>query len=298
MQNEKKISVILPVYNGEDHVAEAIESVLQQTYSNLELIIVNDCSTDSTSQILESYAQKDSRVRVVTNPVNFKLPKTLNEGFRNATGEYYTWTSDDNRYRPNALERLVNALQADKDAVMVYSDFTLIDGSDNVIEAYKKDDPDKLPFFNSVGASFLYTREVAQKVGGYDENLFLTEDYDYWIRIWREGKIIHIKEDLYLYRLHDKSLTSTRKDAIQKQVYKTLGKHFLFLYGRMKTKREKKKFLDNLLDFGSSLDQKTVLTELASVYPFYRVHVLLMKVKKVIMENIDKVKDVLQKIRK
>lgn len=282
MQNKEKISVILPVYNGEDHVAEAIESVLQQTYNNWELIIVNDCSTDSTSQILESYARKDSRVRVVTNPVNFKLPRSLNEGFRNATGEYYTWTSDDNRYRPNALERLVKALQEDKDAVMVYSDFTLIDDKDNVIRLFEKDEPEIIPFINPVGASFLYTREVAEKVGGYDANLFLAEDYDYWIRIWREGKIIHINEDLYLYRLHDKSLTSTRADAIQRQVYKTLEKHFLFLYNKMRTKREKKKFLDNLLEYGYCMDRKTIMRYLTSVYPGYPVHVAVMQIKKIL----------------
>ena len=290
MEKNKKISVILPVYNGEEHVGEAIESVLNQTYSNLELVIVNDCSTDTTLKILESYARKDSRIRIITNPVNYMLPRSLNEGFLNATGEYFTWTSDDNRYKPEALEKLIKILQNDKDAVMVYSDFSVIDGEDRFIDLAQKDEPDKLPFYNPVGACFLYTREVAQKVGGYDANLFLAEDYDYWIRIWREGKVVHSKEDLYLYRLHDKSLTSTRKDAIQSQVYKTVEKHFLYLYSKMNSRKDKIRFLDNMLELGCN-NKVLILKQLSSVYSLYYIHISYVKLKKGIWQFVYRLRD-------
>ncbi len=106
----KLVSVILPVYNGEDTIAESIDSVLAQTYQNLELVIVNDCSTDGTQAILKEYEAKDRRVRVIDNSVNLKLPRSLNVGFSDAKGEYLTWTSDDNLYHPSAIEEMAAVL--------------------------------------------------------------------------------------------------------------------------------------------------------------------------------------------
>ena len=120
MNDEKLISIVLPVYNGAEHMAGSIESVLRQTWKNWELIIVNDCSTDQTLAVAESYQKKDSRIRVLSNSKNLKLPLTLNAGFAQAKGEYYTWTSDDNLYQPEALSSLVQALEQDNGCVMVY----------------------------------------------------------------------------------------------------------------------------------------------------------------------------------
>ena len=84
-----------PVYNGANHIADSINSIINQTYQNWELIVVNDCSTDNTLEICSELSEKDSRIRVISNKKNLKLPNTLNAGFDAATGDYYTWTSDD-----------------------------------------------------------------------------------------------------------------------------------------------------------------------------------------------------------
>lgn len=245
--NNKKVTVVLPVYNGEANVDKAIVSVLEQTYKNLELIIVNDCSTDGTINILEKYAKQDSRIKIVNNQVNLKLPRTLNVGFAQATGEYYTWTSDDNLYKRNAIEKMVEALEINSDFDMVYADYTNIDADDcTVSEAYLAE-PEQLLSGNVIGACFLYTKEIAKKVGEYDPNLFLAEDYDYWIRIWRMGKILHIDDNLYYYRCHAGSLTETKKQMIGIQTYKALEKNFLFMYSMAKTKQERYAFLDQLI---------------------------------------------------
>ena len=101
---DKLVSIVLPTFNGEEFLAQSIESVLKQSYKNLELIIVNDCSTDSTPRIIEEFAKKDSRIKIIHNAINQKLPRSLNIGFNAASGEYWTWTSDDNYYLENAIE--------------------------------------------------------------------------------------------------------------------------------------------------------------------------------------------------
>lgn len=233
---EKLVSIILPVYNGEKYIAKSIDSVLTQTYSNIELIIVNDCSTDSTLEIINRYKAKDTRIRIVNNIKNQRLPKSLNIGFSEASGEYFSWTSDDNMYKENAIEKMVSCLEANN-ADFVNANFSDIDEYDNIIKTNNTAaDINKLMFGNTIGACFLYTKAIAKKVGEYDANLFLAEDYDYWIRIGRYGKMCHIDDDLYLYRRHEQSLSQTKYKQVCLQTVKTLEKHFLFFYSVLNIK--------------------------------------------------------------
>lgn len=271
----KKASIILPVYNGEQYISKAIESVLEQTYSNLELIIVNDCSTDKTAEIVSRYAEQDSRIKVINNPVNLKLPNTLNVGFEQATGDYYTWTSDDNLYKENAIERMVYTLNSRPDIDMVYADFTIIDseGEEISVSPTHWREPDKLLFSNMIGACFLYTREVAEKVGKYDANLFLAEDYDYWIRIFRVGKMTHLTENLYYYRQHAESLTETKKELIYIQTYRVLEKNFLFLYSLTKNRKDRHMFFNqlfNLLGDRDISETRAMLKKIDNGYFIYK----------------------------
>ena len=254
--DDKKVSIVLPVYNGADHISNSIESIIAQIYQNWELIIVNDCSTDNTLDICNKFARKDNRIKIISNTVNLKLPNTLNVGFDSATGDYYTWTSDDNMYRPNAIEVLVNTLNY-SDAVMVYSDYTNIDGEGNVLSEGKLQDPQFIVTGNVCGACFLYTAEVAKKVGRYDANLFLAEDYDYWMRIYRCGKVMHLKDDLYLYRRHAGSLTETKKASIQEQTYKAIEKNFLPLYADAKKHALIYEFFNQIIKRGQAHAEET-----------------------------------------
>ncbi|HXL56803.1 MAG TPA: glycosyltransferase family 2 protein, partial [Chitinophagaceae bacterium] len=106
MMLQPAISIVLPTYNGSKYIRTSIESCLNQTFTDFELIIVNDCSTDNTASIIEEYAAKDSRIIIIHNAFNKKLPLSLNTGFDIAKGKYHTWTSDDNYFAPNALEIL------------------------------------------------------------------------------------------------------------------------------------------------------------------------------------------------
>ena len=216
MNESPKISIVLPCYNGAKMLGNAIESVINQTFQDWELIIVNDCSTDNSLEVAQSYAEKDSRIRVLSNEKNSKLPATLNHGFCEARGELWTWTSDDNLLMPTMLEEMSFYLDEHPDEGMVVSGSYTIDENDTVVkEVLVVDDLNyRLLSNNMVGASFLYRREIARKVGAYCEDLFLVEDYEYWVRMSFITKIGSLHKPLYKYRVHSGSLTATRKEAI------------------------------------------------------------------------------------
>jgi glycosyltransferase involved in cell wall biosynthesis len=207
MENNFLISVVLPVFNGEKFLSKSIESVLNQTHQNIELIIVNDNSNDNTLNIASQYAEKDSRVKIINNPVNKKLPASLNIGHNVAKGDFITWTSDDNFYETNTLKILLDHL-LEKNAEVVYSNFTLIDDKDQKIREVTLSGIENLIFGNVISCCFMYRREVYQRNNGYNEAYFLIEDYDFWLRAALHSKFYHINRSLYNYRKHEESLTN------------------------------------------------------------------------------------------
>jgi glycosyltransferase involved in cell wall biosynthesis len=211
MDKAPTVSIVLPVWNGEKYLAGALDSVLGQTYRNFELIIVNDCSTDSSPRIAEDYARKDSRIRVLHNTKNLKLPASLNRGFKEARGRYLTWTSDDNLLHPTFLETLLGELESSQ-ADVVYSNANDIDEDGKFLRFWPTGDPEGLVCQNTIGASFLYKREVHEALGGYDTKRFLYEDYDFWIRAYLQGfRYRRSYSVVYDYRRHAGALTSSEK---------------------------------------------------------------------------------------
>ena len=236
------VSIVLPVYNGERFLKEAIDSILAQTYSAFELIIVDDCSIDSTKKIIEYYMTVDERIKYIRNKKNYKLPYSLNVGFENAKGKYLTWTSDDNIYHKNAIEIMVEYLQNNDDIQMVYCDYNEIDEDGEFIQQIRVGQPERLYYKNIVGACFLYRSQVAKIIGGYETARFLVEDYDYWLRIYLNGQIAPLHECVYDYRVHKGSLTAKKEEEI-KSALKQLRIYYLEVY-------EKKKFpLSFLFDY-------------------------------------------------
>lgn len=201
------VSIVLPTHNGSRYLRESIDSCLRQTHENLELIIVNDGSTDETEEIVLSYG--DPRIVYARHHPNAGLPRTLNVGFALAKGDYLTWTSDDNYYADEALEVMLNELQGREPKVQfVYCDYALIDGEGGSAGLRRVGTPASLRRRNQVGPCFLYTRRAALAVGTYSPELFLAEDYEYWLRIFFRFSISPVRRVLYSYRLHDNSLSS------------------------------------------------------------------------------------------
>lgn len=211
-QGTPLVSIILPTYKRAHVLPLAIRSVLGQTYPDWELIIVSDNSPDNTEVVVKSF--NDPRIRYFRNDTNLKLPRTLNRGFSLAKGDYLTWTSDDNMLAPDAIARMVDALTGgEADFVFAdYYEFADTDAVGNPLDirhVHLPDAPD-LAKGNAIGACFLYTRGVFDRVGEYDPALFLNEDYDYWMRIARQFRMKHIAEPLYYFRRDEDSLYCSR----------------------------------------------------------------------------------------
>lgn len=208
-----KVSIVMPTYNGAKFIHQSIDSCLNQTYKDIELIIVDDGSVDETPEIIKSY--EDKRIKYIKHNENKGLPNALNTGFKNATGEYLTWTSDDNYYVENAIEEMELFLN-NKRCFFVYCNFYKFNESGHsdqkIIELSGQSD---LKYSNNIGPCFLYSKEVKETIGEYDTETMLAEDYDYWIRVSKKYPMCHLKKELYHYRIHEKSLFSTRYKEIQ-----------------------------------------------------------------------------------
>ena len=201
-----KVSIVLPTYNGAKYIRTSIESCLAQTHANLEIIVVDDCSTDQTPDIVKSYS--DPRIKYIRHSENQKLPRSLNTGFKNADGQFLTWTSDDNIFRKEAVEVMLKFLLAYPETGFVYTDLHQIDDDGNVFEYFSAGSVESLKKTNLMGACFLYPRRVYEEIGEYDASAFLAEDYDYWIRISKKFKMQRLRVPLYYFRIHKDSLTS------------------------------------------------------------------------------------------
>ena len=201
-----RVSIVLPTFNGARYLAESIDSCLTQTHPNLELIVVDDGSGPEVEAVLRQV--HDARVKRVRHQVNRGLAHALNTGFAVASGDLLTWTSDDNRYAPGAIEAMVRFLQTYPTVDFVYAESWEVDEAGDVIGRWPTKPPTSLKRDNGVGGCFLYRRNVYEVVGDYDPSTVLAEDYDYWLRVARRFTMQRLAKPLYYYRVHSGSLTA------------------------------------------------------------------------------------------
>ncbi len=219
------VSIILPTYNRAARLPSAIASCSAQTYANIEIVVVDDGSPDNTGEIVERIAASDPRVRYVRQD-NAKLPAALNTGHREALGDYLTWTSDDNQYDEDAIELMSAFLDENPDIGLVYCNVRVVDGAGNELEVRHYPDPDKIWNGSCVGACFLYRREVYEAIGDYDTNLFLAEDYDFWLRVSKQFKMHHIQGDPhYTATFHGDSLSERFRPEVDLQCARARAKN-------------------------------------------------------------------------
>ena len=221
------VSIVLPVHNGGALLREALDSVLAQHYAVWQLIVVDDGSTDDSAAVARGYAARDPRVQIIQQSWQ-KLPAALTHGFAHARGEFLTWTSADNRLKPDAIAKLVDCLRRHPRWDVTYANLDLI-GDDGLplrdsphFRSYQRRAGSahiSLPASteelntrdnNFIGAGFLYRRRVATLICDYSSFRFGLEDYDYWMRA---NALLTVRkadfEDAIVeYRFHGGSLTA------------------------------------------------------------------------------------------
>lgn len=221
-----QISVIMPAYNAERYLAEAIESVLAQTWSDFELIILNDGSQDSTLDISQSYAQRDARIRVESHE-NMGVARTLNQGLLLATNEWVARMDADDLMMPNRLERQMTFVAEHPELAVASSWVKHIDPNGRVIahgrsplvtnEAVQKRYADN-ELVGICHPAAMLRKSAVLSVGCYRPQ-FAAEDVDLWNRLLEQGyKILVQPEYLLKYRIHPGSVSVARARLIRQQV--------------------------------------------------------------------------------
>jgi glycosyltransferase involved in cell wall biosynthesis len=217
--HEPTVSVILPVFDADVWVGEAIESILAQTHRNLELIAVDDGSSDGSLAILERYARSDPRVRVLARPHRGVIP-TRNEGLRRARGEFVACMDSDDVSFPDRLARQLAALAADPGLVCVGGAFEVIDAKGRLINRYYPPrDHEAIVAVALTGRSPIcgsnatFRREAALSIGGYDQDACFVEDLDLWLRLATVGRLANLPEPISRVRFRDDSQSAVEQVA-------------------------------------------------------------------------------------
>jgi|GEM_PF-1485883 len=212
------VSIVIPTRNRVHFLPQAIHSCLMQTGVDIELIIVDDASIDGTTAFIS--ALKEPRIVYVKQDRQCGSVAALNRGFRLARGQYLTWSSDDDYYSTaEAVAALAGVLEREPAVGFVYAHYDRVDEGGKFICEARVEDPPGLDRDNYVGHCFLYRRNVYETIGDYNPEFFLTEEYEYWLRIRQKFIMKRIPQRLYCHRMHPQSLTMThREEQVQAMV--------------------------------------------------------------------------------
>lgn len=234
--NQPLVSILMPCYNVEKYVEESLNSILNQTYRNMEIVVINDCSTDSTGEILERMAQQDSRIRLISNEENLKLIKTLNKGIKLCKGDYIARMDADDISLPARIEKEVRFLESHKDHDIVSTQFYAFRSEnpgkrdrhysplhDNELRAY-------LLFKSGIcHPAVMIRKRVFTELGlSFGEEYLHVEDYALWSEAIYKTKIANLSEALLLYRVHKHQVSSLHEDLQtenKKRVFKIHCRH-------------------------------------------------------------------------
>lgn len=208
-----KISVILPVYNSVKYLAETIDSILNQTYTNFELIIINDASTDNSEKIIEKY--QDERIKYIKNETNMGVAYSSNRGIEIAAGKYIAKADSDDIYDYERLEKQLQVMEENSEYNICVFDMSIIDAKGNLIGEWNYNHSSdylkaKLLFDSPLpNPTVMFRNNIFKELNcSYDESLKIAEDYDLFVQMDNEFKVIHIPECLVKYRRHESNLTN------------------------------------------------------------------------------------------
>ena len=232
--NIPAVSVIMSVYNGERHLAEAVESILVQTFADFEFIIVDDASTDATPRILAGYAEKDGRIRILRNEVNRERSVSRNRAMNEASAWLIAVMDADDVSVPDRFEKQVAFMRAHPDITVCSGGLSLYDSPDTVWlppighEAIRA----RMLFESSIyhPVSMYRKEQIHVDAGGYDASMPLAEDYDLWARLSANpaSRFANLPGIFYSYRLRDKGekyreILQNKANIVRKKLLRSIG---------------------------------------------------------------------------
>lgn len=218
------ISVIMPCYNREKYVVEAIESILNQTYTNFEFIIIDDCSTDNTFEIVKEYAKKDNRILALKNDKNYCYVHSLNKGIEIAKGKYIARMDDDDISLPERFEKQVEFLEKNEDIIVLGTFIEIFSDDMKKYNSWIEETETEvlkilINFFNPICHPSVMIRKsfLEEKKLNYSKEFEFSEEYYLWNQIIEKGgKIANLPDILLKYRRHYKRI-SENKNSISRQ---------------------------------------------------------------------------------
>jgi len=242
------ISVLMPAYNAEKYIAESIESILNQTFTDFEFIIIDDCSTDKTWEIIQEYANKDKRIIAMRNGKNLGIAGNRNKLVSLAKGKYIVWQDADDISMPYRIEHQYKFMEEHPEVGISGGYLLFFDESGDLgVRKYAADDAilrKKIFRYSPVsqGAAIIRKSIINNMVPFFDVSLKQAEDLDLSFRIGRFSKFANIQEVVLKYRQHDKSVSfkkirenikytlEVRKRAVKKHNYDmTINDFFFYL---------------------------------------------------------------------
>ncbi|MFN6567621.1 glycosyltransferase family 2 protein [Dendronalium sp. ChiSLP03b] len=236
-----KVTVLMPVYNGERYLREAIDSILAQTFPDFEFLIINDGSTDNTREIICSY--DEPRIRLIDNDYNLGLTRSLNKGLKLAEGEFIARQDADDVSEPERLAKQVTFLKTHPEVTLVGTWYKYIDPQGSLIGECNL--PCKstqirweilfyCPFVHSAVMFRKYT--IVEQIGFYNEALSYAQDYDLWWRIVRQLQVANLNEYLIKLRSNPDSMTATYGNIVDDEPLQINCTNIGYLLGWEKTK--------------------------------------------------------------
>ena len=216
-----KVSVVMPVYNGERYVSEAIESILAQSFQDFEFLIIDDCSIDATPDILTRYQQQDSRIKVLRQVRNSGVTAALNRGCEAAQGVYIARMDADDISLPDRLCCQVTFLEKHSEVGVLGTQIELMDDVGDLLpEARRYTSPAlvhwNLYFRNGIAhPSIMMRRDLISRLGNYVNDNVYAEDYSLWVRASRLAQLTNLPDVLLLRRIWNESITSMKADKMR-----------------------------------------------------------------------------------
>lgn len=236
---DELISIALPAYNAKDYIAECLDSLLAQTYQNFEIILIDDCSTDGTADVVATYT--DSRIRYFKNEKNSGIVYSLNKAYALCRGAYIARMDADDRCMPDRLEKQIKYLQQHKDIGIVAVWYRTFGAANGVHRPAT--DPDEIKCrllftLQLMHSGWLFRRELVQEHKlQYREEYKYAEDWDFLVRASAVTRLSNVPEILVDYRINPKQVSNIHSRT-QKQVADTVAKNQLDALGLTLTEEE------------------------------------------------------------